>query len=147
MLKSREVPHSDDSEKLHNQYMDNLEPIRIAIADDHSVVQKLIQSLVEKHDDMEVVATAVNGIEAIDIVEQHQPDIIIMDISMPKMNGLQASKHIIESNSPTQIIILSMHHNESLVKFAEQNGVSQFVSKQNAVSELIPAIRSTYKKK
>lgn len=127
---------------LHNLYMETSESIRVAIADDHAVVQNLIAALINKQTDMKVIATAADGAEAVDIVKEHQPDVIVMDISMPKLDGLRASKAISQLNVKTRIIILSMHHNSALIQQAMRLGVSSYISKQNATTELLPAIRS-----
>lgn len=118
------------------------EKTRILIADDHAMVRKSIQGLLEGQPDLEVVATAVNGREAITLTELHRPDVIIMDVSMPELDGISAAGEIRARGFDTHVIILSMHVNNTLVQQARQNGVASYVIKQKAHSDLLPAVRA-----
>lgn len=120
--------------------------IRVAIADDHAVVQSLIATLIDKQKDMKVIATAVDGAQAVEVVKKYKPDVLVMDISMPNLDGLRASKIITQLDVHTRVIILSMHQNNALVQQAYRNGVTCYISKQNATTELLPAIRSAIQK-
>ena len=116
--------------------------IRILIADDHSLVRKSIRVLLESQSDMEVVGTAVNGQEAVKLAQDNTPDIIIMDITMPEMDGIHATERIRALNLPAQVILFSMNVNAVLVQQAVKKGVSGYVLKQHAAKELPQAIRT-----
>lgn len=118
--------------------------IRILVVDDHEMVRKSIVSMLGREPDMEVVDTAVTGYEAIQLAQSTEPDVIVMDISMPDLDGIRAAGKIQALGLSAQIIILSMHHNSVLVQQARRNGVTGYIIKQQANSELIPAIRAAY---
>lgn len=94
---------------------------------------------------MTVVATAVNGQEAIEVAQTEKPDVLIMDLSMPVLDGLQASKTIQTLNLPTKVIILSMHDSNGLLQQAKRFGITDYIPKQEAGKALIPAIRNTFR--
>lgn len=119
--------------------------IRILVADDHQLVRKSIVALLNREPDMEVVGTAVNGREAVEIAQNTAPDIVVMDISMPELDGIRAAGEIQRLGLPAKVIILSMHHNTALVKQARKNGVANYIMKQQANDQLVPAIRTTFK--
>lgn len=118
--------------------------IRILVVDDHDIVRKSIVALLTRVPDMEVVGTAVNGREAIQSAQEKTPDVIVMDFSMPELDGIRAAREILDSGLPTQIIMLSMHHSSALVQQARKNGAFDFVVKQHAGRDLIPAIRAAF---
>ena len=93
---------------------------------------------------MTVVATAVNGQEAIEVDQTEKPDVLIMDLSMPVLDGLEASKTIQTLNLPTKVIILSMHHSSGLLQQAKRFGIAHYIPKQEAGKALIPAIRDAF---
>lgn len=92
--------------------------------------------------DMNVVGTAVNGLQAVEMAQTQKPDVIVMDISLPGLDGIRAAGKIKKLGIPAQIIMLSMHHNSVLVQQARKNGASGYIIKQQANRELIPAIRA-----
>lgn len=120
------------------------ELIRILIADDHEVVRKSIQSMLGREPDMTVVATAVNGREAINLAQEKDPDVIVMDVSMPELDGIRAAGEIKDLGVPAQIIMLSMHHNNVLLQQARAHGASGYILKQEANRELVPAVRAAF---
>ena len=93
---------------------------------------------------MEIVGMANNGREAIKLAEQVTPDVIVMDVSMPELDGIRAAGEIKRQGIPAVIIILSMHYSSALVQQARRNGASGYIIKQQANSELIPAIRAAH---
>ncbi|MCA9916635.1 MAG: response regulator transcription factor [Anaerolineales bacterium] len=121
------------------------QPIRIVVADDHALVRKSIVALLSREPDMEVVGTAENGREAINVSQKTAPDVLIMDISMPELDGIRAAGEIKRLGLPTRVIMLSMHHSSALLHQARKNGVANYISKQQANTELIPAIRAAHK--
>lgn len=93
---------------------------------------------------MEVVGTAENGRQAIEKARETSPDIVIMDISMPELDGIRAAGEIQRLGLPVRIIMLSMHHSSALLQQARKNGATSYIIKQQANTELIPAIRAAY---
>lgn len=118
--------------------------IRILIVDDHEMVRKSIIAMVEREADMEVVGTGKDGREAIDLAQTTQPDVIVMDVSMPELDGIRAAGKIKGLNIPVLIIMLSLHYNSAFVQQARANGASGYVLKQEANKHLIPTIRAAY---
>jgi DNA-binding NarL/FixJ family response regulator len=116
--------------------------IRILIADDHALVRESIRAILAGQGDMEIVATAGDGNEAVQLAMAYQPDVVVMDISMPSMDGLHATELIHLAQEATNIIILSMHVNAALVQQALRMGARGYVLKRRATDELPEAIRA-----
>ena len=117
-------------------------PIRVLIADDHSLVRAAIRALLEQLPDIEVVAEASNGREALDHVRQHQPNIVLMDFAMPELSGVEAIRQLAKEFPKTRSIILSMHSDEEHVWQALQAGAAGYLVKGGALAELELALRS-----
>jgi DNA-binding NarL/FixJ family response regulator len=117
-------------------------PIRILLADDHTVVRDGLRALLERQADMVVVAEAADGHESVLLAEEHKPDIVIMDIAMPNMNGIEATRRIIAANPATAVVILSMHQDESYVLRSLKAGAKGYLLKDSLRSDVIDAIRS-----
>ncbi len=118
--------------------------IRILLADDHTLVRKGIRSLLDAEEDIEVIGEAINGRDAVDQATRLHPDIVLMDITMPQLNGLEASRQILKASPQTKIIILSMYTNEEYIFQSLRVGVAGYLIKEAVVEELIFAIRSVY---
>ena len=118
--------------------------ITILLADDHSYIRKGIRYLLESLGYIEVVATATNGIEAVAKARHYQPDIVIIDISMPLMNGIEATRQIRENCPVTRVLALSLYDDSSFVKNAVQAGATGYVLKDGLPNELLEAIQSLY---
>src|SRR5881394_1404170 len=116
--------------------------LRIVLADDHRLVRAGVRALLEKIHLGEVIAEAGDGREALELVAAHQLDIVLLDIGMPNLNGLDAIDRIRKGSPETKVIILSMHVNEEYVVRALRSGVSGYLIKDSAVDELERAIRS-----
>jgi DNA-binding NarL/FixJ family response regulator len=116
--------------------------IRVIIADDHNLVRQGIRALLEKADDIEVVGEAEDGVEAVELAERTLPDIVIMDISMPRLNGTLATQRIRALHLPTRVVMLSMYTEESLVRQALRFGAQAYVIKRAVADELLLAIRA-----
>ncbi len=114
--------------------------IHILIAEDHLVVRAGIRALLEKVGDMAILGEASNGQEAVDMTEQLNPDILIMDIMMPRLNGIQAAEQLRSRKSRVGILLLSMYADEALVYQALQSGVNGYVLKSSASDELVQAV-------
>jgi DNA-binding NarL/FixJ family response regulator len=116
--------------------------IRVLIAEDHLMVRAGIRALLEKAGDIYVMGEASNGQESIEMTEQLKPDVLIMDIMMPRLNGIQAAERIRDMKLPTQILLLSMYSDEGFVHQALQCGVKGYVLKSSVSDELLWAVRA-----
>ncbi len=116
--------------------------IRVIIADDHNMVRRSLRMLLEKTDDIEVVDEARDGQEAIELVERLAPDVVVMDIVMPNLNGIQATEQVCNLGLETEVVILSVHCDETMVQQALQNGAKGYVLKDSTVKELPMAVRA-----
>ena len=116
--------------------------IRIIIADDHEIVRNGLRSLIEKEPDIEVIAEADNGRTAVRIALELAPDVVIMDIGMPDMNGIEAARQIIVAMPAIKVIALSMHAEKRYVMEMLKAGASGYILKDNAYEELARAIRT-----
>lgn len=116
--------------------------ISILLADDHRMVRGGFRSLLEKIPSVEVVAEANDGREALELIKKHRPQIILMDIAMPNLNGLEATLRIKKEFPGTKVIIFSMHANEEYVTQALRAGASGYLIKDEAIAELELALSS-----
>jgi DNA-binding NarL/FixJ family response regulator len=116
--------------------------MRIVIADDHGIVRSGIRLLLERQPDLEVVAEAADGVDARDTVIREQPDLAILDVKMPGLTGLQATREIKAQLPDVSILILSMHDDERYLFEALKAGASGYVLKSQADTDLLDAIRS-----
>ena len=117
-------------------------PIRVVHADDHAVVRAGIRAMLEELGGIEIVGQATNGREALALVEKHQPDVLLMDISMPEMNGLEATTRVVKEFPNVRVIIISMHTAEEYVWQALKAGASGYLLKDVEPSELDLAIKT-----
>jgi DNA-binding NarL/FixJ family response regulator len=115
--------------------------LRILLADDHKVMREGLRMVLAREPNMEVVGEANNGAEAISLTEQLRPDIVVMDVSMPEINGLKATEALAASSPETKILILTRHGDASYVQRLLQAGANGYVLKQSAAEELVRAIR------
>ncbi len=122
-----------------------MEKITVLLAEDHTIVREGLRSLLEKEIGIEVVGEAEDGREAIKKAEALQPDIAVMDITMPGLNGLEATRQLKKSFPEMKIIILTMHANEEYVLHSLQAGASGYLVKKAAPAELISAIQAVYR--
>jgi two-component system response regulator NreC len=117
-------------------------PIRILLADDHAVVRDGVRALLEKQSDMAVVAEAADGREAAQLAEEHLPDVVIMDIGMPGLNGIDATRRILAAHPQIAVVILSMHQDESYVLRSLKAGAKGYLLKDSLRSDVLEAIRA-----
>lgn len=115
-------------------------PIRLLLADDHTLVRGGIRALLNQLEDVEVIAEANDGREALSMIASHQPDIVLMDIAMSGMNGLEATMRVTRDFPEIRVIILSMHTNEEYVLQALRSGAVGYLLKDAGISELEMAI-------
>jgi len=116
------------------------------IVEDHHLVRQGLKALLENEPDFEVMAEAADGQEAIRLVNQLDPDLILMDISLPKLNGIQVLKKLQAENCNVPVVILSMHEDLSLVRQALRYGARGFLLKRSVTDELLLAIRAAIKR-
>jgi len=119
-----------------------MSPVRILLADDHSLVRASLRSLLTDNPGIEVVAEASDGRQALELVGQHRPDLVLMDISMPWLNGLEATRQIVKAHQNVRVIVLSMHASDQHVLRALRAGASGYVLKGSLPRELELAIES-----
>jgi len=121
--------------------------IRILLADDHKIIRDGLRSLLDKEHDLQVIAEAENGREAMRLVRKHRPDLVVMDITMPELNGIDATAQITAEMPATRVIALSMHSERQFIQGMLAAGVSGYLLKDCAFDELIGAVRSVLRGK
>ena len=114
----------------------------VLLADDHTFVRSGLRSIISRQEDMEVIAEASTGREAIDLCTSMKPRVAVVDIAMPELNGLDAAAQIVQSDSGTNVIILSMHSDETYITRALTAGVKGYLLKDSAEADLVNAIRA-----
>ncbi|STO07479.1 MULTISPECIES: response regulator transcription factor [Exiguobacterium] len=118
---------------------------RIAIVDDHELFREGLKRIFDLEDEFYVVAEGRTGLDAIRIANEHNPEIMILDINMPDLNGIEATKQLSLLSPDTRVLILSIHDDESYITHALEAGASGFLLKEVASTELISAVRSVAK--
>jgi DNA-binding NarL/FixJ family response regulator len=116
--------------------------VKVLIADDHGIVRSGLRLLLDREPDIEVVAEASDGVEARDLAIRERPDLAILDVRMPKLTGLQATREIREQAPDVAVLILSMHDDERYLFQALQAGASGYVLKRQADEDLLDAVRA-----
>jgi DNA-binding NarL/FixJ family response regulator len=116
--------------------------IKVLLVEDHALVRAGLRALLEKSTDIFVSGEASNGQEGVDMAQQLNPDVIVMDIMMPRMNGIQAAEHIRSLKLRSRVCLLSMHSDQGLVRQALQSGIKGYVLKSSVSEELLHAIRA-----
>lgn len=116
--------------------------ITVIVADDHTVLRDGLRYLLEAQGDIQIVGMAANGQQAVEQARLHCPDVVVMDISMPVMNGIEATKLICRACKNTKIVILSMHHTAEYMQRALEAGALGYLLKDSAGAELVTAIRA-----
>jgi len=119
-----------------------MKTIRILLADDHTVVRKGLRLLLESHPGFKVIADAADGREAVALAEQHTPDVVVMDVAMPILNGIEAARQISAKVSQAAIVFLSMHSDEGYVLKALKAGARAYLLKDSAEYDLINAVKA-----
>jgi DNA-binding NarL/FixJ family response regulator len=116
--------------------------ITVILADDHAILRDGLRFLLEAAGDIQIISMAANGQEAVEQAQMHCPDVIVMDISMPVMSGIEATKHICRICEHTKVAILSMHHTAEYIQRALEAGALGYLLKDSAGAELVAAIRA-----
>ena len=117
-----------------------MKKMRILIADDHQVVRKGVAAILGERPEWEICAEAGTGREAVAAAIRLKPDIVVMDICMPDINGLEATRHILKQNPRTQVLILSMHESEQLVRDVVACGARGYLMKGDSAGDLVAAV-------
>lgn len=113
---------------------------RILLVDDHPLIRQCLRTLLDEHDDVIVIGEAGNGVEAVSMAAEMQPDVIVMDVNMPQMDGLQATKRIKTAQPKVIIIGLSVNTSAQIVEAMKRAGASAFMSKEAAAVDLLDTI-------
>jgi len=123
----------------------DMEKIRVLLADDHTVVRQGLRALLAAEGDMEIVGEAENGRQAVQLVKKLLPDVAVMDIAMPVLNGLEATRQITRSVPSTKVLVLSSYSDDEYVYQLTEAGAAGYLVKQTAANDLLKAIREAHK--
>lgn len=127
---------------LHGPFM---QQIKVLLADDHVVVRQGLRALLMSEEDIEIVGEADNGRQAMQLVKKLMPDVVVMDIAMPVLNGLEATRQITRGAPTTKVLILSSYSDDEYVQQLTEAGAAGYLVKQTAANELVKAIREAHK--
>ncbi|HEV8131102.1 MAG TPA: response regulator transcription factor [Acidobacteriota bacterium] len=116
--------------------------VRILIADDHEVVRHGLRMILQSQDGWEICGEASDGREAVALAKELKPNIVVLDISMPELNGLDATAQIVKALPQTEVLILTVHQSDQLEQEAVANGANGYVVKSHAVRDLVPAVQA-----
>ena len=115
--------------------------MRVLLADDHAIVRRGLKSLLESEPGLTVVAEAGDGLEALRLAAEHQPDVVVLDIAMPLLNGIDVAARLQSLERPPWVVVLSMHNDESYILRALASGARAYLLKEATDEELLPALR------
>ena len=119
-----------------------MDKTKLVLVDDHAIMRDGIKALLNIYDDMEVVGEAADGREAMEMVRELNPDVVVMDISMPVMDGLEATRHLTRKHPKVKVIILTQHDNREYILSAIKAGAAGYIPKKALGSDLVAAIRA-----
>lgn len=125
--------------------MDNTQPIRVVLADDHAVVRKGIREFLEEEGDISVVAEAADGQQAVALVAEHQPDVAVLDIQMPAVSGIEATRRIRAAHPDVRVLVLTAYDDDPYIFALLQAGASGYVLKTADSEELVHAVRAVHR--
>jgi DNA-binding NarL/FixJ family response regulator len=120
------------------------DPIRVLLADDHVLVRQGIREFLEDEDDIEVIAEAGNGVEAVRLVQEHRPDVAVLDIRMPEMTGVEATRRIKAQSPSVHVLVLTAYDDDPYVFAVLQSGADGYVLKTSSADELVRAVRTVH---
>jgi DNA-binding NarL/FixJ family response regulator len=118
-----------------------MEPTRVVIADDHVMVRQNIRKILNKSADIEVIGEASNGMEALDLVEDLAPDVLLLDMEMPVMNGIEVVEELAAANSPVRVLVLSAYNDRYYIDGVLQHGAAGYLIKDEAPQAILEAVR------
>src|SRR5215467_8458676 len=116
--------------------------IRILLADDHAVVRQGFKMILEAQPDMEIVGEAGNGREAVELAGQLRPDVVVMDVAMPELNGIEAARRLVDTMPHAKVLALSMHKDSVYVREILRAGARGYLLKDSVAADLVAAVRS-----
>ncbi len=116
--------------------------IKILLVDDHTIVRQGLKLILSAHPDLNVIGEAANGREAVEAAQRLRPDVIVMDVAMPEMNGIEATRQLIQANPRTRVLVLSMHKEPVYVREILRAGARGYILKDAIDTELLNAVRS-----
>jgi DNA-binding NarL/FixJ family response regulator len=119
-----------------------MKPINVLLAEDHMIVREGIRSLLEAEGDIEILCEARTGREAVELARKHCPDVVLIDVAMPQLNGLQAARQILQFRPDSRILILSAHEDDAYLEHALETGVAGYLIKQTSAHILAEAVRA-----
>lgn len=119
-------------------------PIRVLLADDHPLFRKGLKGVLEEASDITVVAEAGNGGEALVMIREERPDVIVLDLDMPDKDGIEVARAVRDEKLPAQAVLLTAHRSEALVNRALDSGVSGYVLKDGALTEIVDCVRAVH---
>ncbi len=122
-----------------------MKKINVLLADDHTVVRQGLRMLIEGEPDISVVGEAENGLQTVQMARKLRPDVVVLDVAMPHLNGLEVTRRIIRDLPDTRVLVLSSYSDEEYVQQLTEQGASGYLVKQTAGNELIKAIREAHK--
>src|SRR5262245_27342680 len=122
-----------------------MKKISVLLVDDHNVVRQGLRMLLEAEEDIEVIAGVENGRLAVQSVKQHKPNVVVMDLVMPSVNGLEATRQILKTAPDTKVLVLSSYFDDECVDKLTEAGAAGYLIKQTAAQDLVKAIREVYK--
>ncbi|HET8909640.1 MAG TPA: response regulator transcription factor [Ktedonobacterales bacterium] len=137
------IPETTESEETTTPRASH-EPIRVLLADDHTILRAGLRMMLSVQPDLEIVGEASDGRQAIVEAQRLQPDVILMDITMPELNGIEATRQVKKLLPETRVLVLTMHENEEYLFQVLRAGASGYILKEAADTELISAIRSVH---
>src|SRR3984885_1878023 len=124
-----------------------MKKITVLLAEDHTIVREGFRKMLELEEDLEVIGEAQNGREAVNLVKKLRPDVVLMDIAMPLLNGLEATRQVLKAVPATKVLMLSAHSDDAYVNNATESGAVGFLLKQTSAHEVCRAIREVQKGK
>ena len=116
--------------------------LRMVVADDHPIFRRGLCDVIEADPQLKLVGQAANGVDALRVAGEAKPDILVLDISMPRLTGLQVARKLVETGSLVRLVLLTMHEEEELLNEALNLGIQAYVLKENAVEDLLAAVRA-----
>lgn len=119
--------------------------IKVLIADDHTMVRQGLRMMLAGQSDIEVVGEASNGREAVQRAKELDPDVVVLDLSMPILNGLEATRQIVRDNPRIGVLVLTMHNNEEYVFQVLKSGAKGYIIKESGIDEMVRAVRAVYR--
>jgi len=131
--------------KAHDKIMKFSRHITVLLADDHIIIRTGLRKLLRAESDIEVIGEAANGLKAVELALKLRPAVVIMDITMPKMNGLDATRNILNSCPDVKVLILSAHSDDAYVKMAMEAGASGYLTKQSSLHSIADVMRDVQK--